>query len=52
MTWLYENRSLIGGLKFAQEPKVLRFFLGKLVPTSPWPEKLLAKFRKDFGDSL
>lgn len=52
LAWLHQNRSLIGGLKFAFEPKVLRFFLGKLEPTSPWPEKLVAKFRKDFGDSL
>jgi tryptophanase len=52
MTWLYANRELVGGLKFSEEPKVLRFFLGKLVPTSPWPEKLVAAFRKDFGDSL
>lgn len=50
--WLYENRKLVGGLKFYEEPPVLRFFGGKLKPTSPWPQKLLAKFRKDFGDSL
>ena len=28
------------------------FFMGKMEPTSPWPEKLMAKFRADFGDSL
>jgi tyrosine phenol-lyase len=50
--WLYQNRKLVGGLKFYEEPPVLRFFGGKLKPTSPWPQKLLAKFRKDFGDSL
>ena len=37
--WLYENRELIGGLKFIEEPKVLRFFMGRLAPTSNWPEK-------------
>ncbi len=50
--WLYRNRELVGGLKFYEEPPVLRFFGGKLEPTSPWPEKLVAKFRADFGDSL
>ena len=52
LTWLYQNRELVGGLKFYYEPKVLRFFMGKMEPTSPWPEKLMAKFREDFGDSL
>jgi tryptophanase len=50
--WLYQNRQLVGGLEFYEEPPVLRFFGGKLKPTSPWPEKLVAKFREDFGDSL
>ena len=50
--WLYDNRKLIGGLKFVEEPAVLRFFFGRLAPTSDWQEKLAAKFRADFGDSL
>jgi tyrosine phenol-lyase len=50
--WLYQNRNLVGGLRFYEEPPVLRFFGGKLEPTSPWPEKLMAKFRADFGNSL
>ncbi|MDR1667167.1 MAG: tryptophanase [Bacteroidales bacterium] len=52
LVWLNENRRLIGGLKFIYEPPVLRFFMGGLAPVSDWPEKLMAKFRKDFGDSL
>ena len=50
--WLYENRDLIGGLKFVEEPKIMRFFFGKLAPTSDWPERLVNKFKKDFGNSL
>jgi tryptophanase len=52
IAWLYENRKLIGGLEFYEEPQVLRFFFGKLKPTSDWQQKLVAKFKADFGDSL
>ena len=52
IVWLYNNRELIGGLKFVDEPKTLRFFLGKLEATSDWPEKLVKKFREDFPNSL
>ncbi|MFV9511438.1 tryptophanase [Tepidibacillus sp. LV47] len=52
ISWLYENRNLIGGLKFVDEPKVLRFFFGRLTVTSDWPSKLVNKFKADFGDSL
>ena len=50
--WLMENRNLVGGLRFVEEPAVLRFFNGRLEPTSNWPEKLIKKFKADFGDSL
>ncbi|MCL2412348.1 MAG: tryptophanase [Treponema sp.] len=52
LTWLHENRHLIGGLRFTLEPKILRFFFGKLEPVSDWPQRLADKFKKDFGDSL
>ncbi len=52
ITWLYENRHLIGGLKFVEEPKTLRFFFGRLEAVSDWQEELVKKFRQDFADSL
>ena len=52
INWLYQNRALVGGLRFVDEPKVLRFFVGRLAPTSDWTRRLVAKFRQDFGDSL
>ena len=52
ISWLYEHRFMIEGLKFVEEPKVLRFFFGRLEPLSDWPKKLAEQFRKDFGESL
>jgi tryptophanase len=52
MKWLYDNRELIGGLEWIQEPPLLRFFMGTLKAKGNWPEKLVAKFKEDFGDSL
>jgi tyrosine phenol-lyase len=52
ISWLYDNRALVGGLAFTEEPKLLRFFFGKLAPVSGWQADLAAKFRQDFGDSL
>lgn len=50
--WLYDNRELVGGLEWIEEPPVLRFFVGKLKPIGNWVDVLVAKFRQDFGDSL
>ena len=52
ISWLYENRRLIGGLEFTQEPKALRFFFGELAAKSDWPQQLVEKFKEDFGESL
>src|SRR6056297_246306 len=50
--WLYDNRDLVGGLEWVEEPPLLRFFMGRLKAKGDWPEKLMAKFREDFGESL
>lgn len=52
LNWLYQNRRLIGGIRFVEEPAILRFFTGRLEPIGDWPQKLVKKFRADFGDSL
>ncbi|MCL2680226.1 MAG: tryptophanase [Coriobacteriia bacterium] len=52
LAWLHQNRELIGGLTFEEEPSVLRFFFGRLKATSDWPQQLAQAFRRDFGDSL
>ena len=50
--WVWDNRNLIGGLQWTSEPKVLRFFFGRMKEIGHWQEDLAAKFREDFGDSL
>lgn len=52
IAWLYDNRHLIGGLRFVEEPSVMRFFIGRLEAIGDWQEKLVAKFKEDFKDSL
>lgn len=50
--WLFEHRDLVGGLRFVEEPPVLRFFDGRLAPIGDWPKKLVEQFKADFGESL
>ena len=51
MLFQYVNiEELIGGLKFVHEPRILRFFTGRLEAVSDWPEKLLEAYIKDFGE--
>ncbi|UQZ87784.1 tryptophanase [Deltaproteobacteria bacterium Smac51] len=52
LAWLYQNRRMIGGLEFEDEPETLRFFLGKLRPVGDWQKALAKKFRKDMPSGL
>jgi tyrosine phenol-lyase len=49
LAWLYRHRDLVGGLRFVEEPPVLRFFFGRLEPLGDWGSKLAAAFTADFG---
>ncbi len=49
LSWLYEHRHLIQGLQFVEEPKNLRFFFGRLAPTSDWPTVLANNFEQSLG---
>ena len=49
LKWLMENRKLVGGLKFIEEPPVLRFFFGRLAALNDWGRKLTEAFEADFG---
>lgn len=49
LEWLYKHRDLVGGLKFIEEPPVLRFFFGRMEATGNWGRKLADAFKADFG---
>ena len=49
IAWLYQHRDLIHGLKFVEEPPVLRFFFGKLQAIGDWGKNLAEAFEKDYG---
>jgi tyrosine phenol-lyase len=49
LSWLYKNQDLVKGLKFVEEPPVLRFFFGKLTPLDNWGAKLAEAFKKEIG---
>ncbi|MEN6559122.1 MAG: tryptophanase [Thermoguttaceae bacterium] len=50
LDWLYQHRNLVGGLRFVEEPPVLRFFIGRLEAIDGWDKRLAEAFRADFGN--
>ncbi|MDK9709113.1 MAG: tryptophanase [Desulforhopalus sp.] len=51
VAWLHKHKELIGGLKFVQEPPVMRFFFGRLEPLGGnWGAKVVEAFKADFGE--
>ncbi|HEY3266538.1 MAG TPA: tryptophanase [Armatimonadota bacterium] len=49
LAWLYAHRDIVKGLRFIDEPPVLRFFIGKLEALDGWGAKLADAFEADFG---
>lgn len=58
IAWLYERRDMIGGLAWDYEPKMLRFFIGRLKPVAAgkapanWHEQLAKAFIEDFSPDM
>lgn len=51
LAWLYAHRERVGGLRFVEEPPVLRFFFGRLAPLNDWGTDLARAFAAEFGES-
>ena len=49
LSWLYKHHDTVKGLKFIEEPPVLRFFFGKLAALDNWGRKLADVFKKEIG---
>ncbi len=49
VTWLHRHRDLVKGLRFVDEPKVLRFFFGRLEALDCWSTELAEAFLNEFG---
>ncbi|MCX8103586.1 MAG: tryptophanase, partial [Candidatus Bipolaricaulota bacterium] len=50
ISWLYKHRDLVKGLKFVEEPPVLRFFFGKLAALDNWSKTLCETFKRELGE--